>query len=113
MATRCRAPPRPRHRLPRRGTFGGPSGLPRSSLLLLAAFCGRTRRGPRAHVPAAPYPNRVRSVSPFCGLTMGALSQRTSNLQPLVLEVELALQPVHQLVGDRALVAEAHDLRAL
>ena len=35
------------------------------------------------------------------------------DLQALVLQVELALEPVHDVVGDRALVAQPHDLAPL
>ena len=43
----------------------------------------------------------------------GRLRAPRLDLEPLVLQVELALEPVHDVVGDRALVAQPHDRGAL
>ena len=64
---------------------------------------------PRAHGPAGRDDDRRAPPRPH---RAGRLRAARLDLEPLVLQVELALDPVHDVVGDRALVAQPHDLGA-
>src|SRR5262249_2469349 len=91
---------------------GGPSGVGSGSLItdtgLSSRDCGvsgeRNRARPRSRWPHGPSRLARRSKR---------VPRGPSDLEPLVLEVELALDAVHHVVGDRAVVAQRDDRRPL
>ena len=79
------------------------AGQPAAEVLLDRGAARRCARSSRA---------RPRT-SPVRGEQAEALGAVHSDLEPLVLEVELALERVQDLVGDRAVVAQLDELAAL
>src|SRR3954451_11046990 len=86
-------------RAPRAGS--GASARPAACRASAARMAPRPRRRTRARCRPGPEPTSLSGASSI------------SDLQSLVLEVELALEPVHDVVGDHALVAQPHDLAPL
>src|ERR687886_968441 len=81
---------------------GGPSGVGSGSLIRDTGPPLRRSGVRRRTYPGAPAVALARRAKP-----LGPPVQ--SDLEPLVLEVELALDPVHDVVRDRAVVAQPND----